>query len=117
MPEPTIMDMELCADFIVNRTGIDKEIVKQVLKTETDYWIELDPDFKMNDYRLPTRQSPPMRTNVFESSETKTPVRPDMHYEWVYALKHSTTVLPLDLSNIFGKAGSRECGRTPRKLL
>lgn len=45
MPESTIMDMELCADFIVNRTGIDKETVKQVLKTETDYWMELDPSY------------------------------------------------------------------------
>lgn len=45
MPEPTIMDMELCADFIVNRTGIDKEIVKQVLKTETDYWMDLDQSY------------------------------------------------------------------------
>ena len=58
-----------------------------------------------------------MRADMFESSETKTPVRSDMHYEWVYALKHSTTVLPLDSSDIFGKAGSRECGRTPRKIL
>lgn len=39
------MDMELCADFIANRTGIDKETVKQVLKTETDYWMELDPSY------------------------------------------------------------------------
>lgn len=45
MPESTVMDMELCVDFIVNRTGIDKEIVKQVLKTETDYWMELDPSY------------------------------------------------------------------------
>ena len=45
MPEPTIMDMELCADFIANRTGIDKETVKQVLKVETDYWMELDPSY------------------------------------------------------------------------
>lgn len=43
MPESTVMDMELCADFIVNHTGIDEETVKQVLKTETDYWMELDP--------------------------------------------------------------------------
>jgi hypothetical protein len=45
MPESTIMDMELCADFIANHTGIDKETVKQVLKTETDYWMELDPSY------------------------------------------------------------------------
>ena len=45
MPESTVMDMELCVDFIVNRTGIDKETVKQVLKAETDYWMELDPSY------------------------------------------------------------------------
>lgn len=45
MPESTTMDMELCVNFIVSRTGIDKEIVKQVLKTETDYWMELDPSY------------------------------------------------------------------------
>ncbi len=45
MPESTVMDMEFCADFIVNRTGINKEIVKQVLRAENDYWMELDPSY------------------------------------------------------------------------
>lgn len=41
--EITVMDMQLCVNYICSHTGIDKNIVKAVLSAETDYWMELDP--------------------------------------------------------------------------
>lgn len=40
--KPLVMDMELCVDYVANKTGIDKDTVEKVLMAETDYMIELN---------------------------------------------------------------------------
>lgn len=35
--EPVYVDYEKCFDYIVNETGIDKEIVIKVIDSETNY--------------------------------------------------------------------------------
>lgn len=40
--KPLVMDMELCIDYVANKTGIDKDTVEKVLMAETDYMIELN---------------------------------------------------------------------------
>lgn len=39
--KPIQVDYEKCFDYIVNETGIDKEIVMKVIDAETDYLVNI----------------------------------------------------------------------------
>lgn len=39
---PLVVDMDLCIDFVANKTGINKKTVEKVLMAETEYLISLD---------------------------------------------------------------------------
>ena len=39
--EPIMMDLDACADYIANSTGVDRNTVISVLVAETDYMREI----------------------------------------------------------------------------